>query len=403
MKKILIVDDDPVFRKVISGLLSREEYQVATAEDGKGGLLQLDTFKPDLLISDVLMPEMDGYQFCAQVRSLPKYLHLPILMLTSLDSVEQKIKGFDVGADDYIVKPFEPREFLKRVEILLKKGELAQKIKFVERACAKTIAVFSLRGGTGVSTIATNVAVGLAQIWGHPTTLVDMVMTGGQSALYLNLPIKNSWENIVRFPIDEIDDYLIQAALLSHESGVFTLASPTRPELCELVVPEKVSKVLSILKGMNEYLVLDLPHDFSETTLAGFDTADVKLVVIQPEIVSIRSASLVLETFLELGYDPDQVHLILNWTFPRKGISNEDIERFLKKKISLVIPYSLDEILHGLNYGVPVVYSQPEETLGMLFEDLALVLSKAEHRKKQPTDPSRAWKRATKRARNRKS
>ncbi|NQU63316.1 MAG: AAA family ATPase, partial [SAR324 cluster bacterium] len=341
------------------------------------------------------------YEFCSQIRKLPEGRHIPLLMLTSLDSVEQKIKGFETGADDYIVKPFEPREFLARVAILIKRSDVAKQILDAEKISGKTIAVFSLRGGAGVSTVAANISVGLSQIWGYPTTLVDMVMTGGQSALYLNQSLKNTWAEISKFPSEEIDDYMIQSALLPHESGVRTLASPRRPDLAELVTDEKVNSVLSILKEINEYVVLDLPHDFSPTTLAALDRADLILVVLQPEIVSIRAAIMAMETFTTLKYDLNHVYIILNWTFPRKGISMTEIEKSLDKKISLVIPYAADELIHGLNYGIPPTYAAPEKPIGVLFEDLAMSVSKESHRKQKPTDPSEAWTRVAKRIKER--
>lgn len=403
MKKILVVDDDPFIRKLVSGLLSKEGHQVESANDGTEGLAKLETYKPDVIISDVLMPEMDGYEFCSKIRELPEGGNIPLLMLTSLDSVDQKIKGFEVGADDYIVKPFEPREFLARVAILIKRSDVAQQAQGATKVSGKTIAFFSLRGGAGISTIATNVAVGLSQIWRHPTTLVDMGMTGGQSALYLNQSLKNTWAEIAKFPSEEIDDFLIQSALLPHESGVNTLASPRRPEMAELVTEEKVSLVLSILKELNEYVVLDLPHDFSSTTLAALDMTDVIMLVLQPEIVSVRSAVMVLETFNTLGYDLNQVYAVLNWTFPRKGIATADIEKSLHKKISFVLPYAEDELLEGLNYGTPPTYTAPEEPLGVLFEDLAMAVSKEEHRKQKPTEPSEAWMRVANRIKERRA
>jgi len=312
MIKILAVDDDKYMRNLVAGVLSKASYEVQTAENGVDGLKRIENFRPDLIISDVLMPEMDGYEFCSKVRSLPETSHLPILMLTSLDSVEQKIKGFDVGADEYIVKPFEPREFLIRIDNLLKRADQFQTIQIDDKGRGNTIAVFSLRGGAGVSTIAANLSVGLSQMWAKPTSLVDMVMTGGQSALYLNQPLKNTWAEIAQFPAEEIDDHLVQSALLPHDSGVYTLASPRRPEKAEMVTAEKVGKVLSILKDINDYVVMDLPHDFSATTLTALDTADTLLVVLQPEVVSIRSAVMVLETFKQLDYNLDKVCLILN-------------------------------------------------------------------------------------------
>lgn len=403
MKKILIVDDDAMIRKMVSGLLTKESYQVETAVNGVEGLKRFSEFKPDVIISDVLMPEMDGYEFATRIRQHPDGRHIPLLLLTSLDSVEQKIRGFDVGADDYIVKPFEPREFLARIALLVKRSEIIQKAPSSDQVRGKCLAVYSLRGGSGVSTFATNLAVALSQIWKNPTSLVDMVMTGGHSALYLNLPLKNTWAELTQFPVEEIDQQLVRSALLPHESGVLSLASPRRPENAEFVTEEKVEKVIKLLKESHEYVVLDLAHDLSPITLTALDHADQIMIILQPEIISIRSAVIALNTFTELGYDLEQIHLILNWTFPRQGLSIADIEKSLQKKISLVFPYAVEEILQGIHLGKPPVYTSPNEPIGILFEDLALAFSKKEHRKKKPENPSEAWERAVGRVRKKKS
>lgn len=403
MSKILIVDDDPVIRKLAENLVKRQGHKVLTAENGVDGFTKFKNFKPDVVISDVLMPEMDGYEFCAKIRSIPEGRQVPILLMTSLDSVEQKIMGFDAGADDYIIKPFDPREFNARLGILVKRSELVKAAAGPKKTGGKNIAVFSFRGGSGVSTIAANVAVGLAQIWQQPTTLVDMVMMGGQSVLYFNLPFKNTWSDIVKFPEQEIDYELIQSVLVPHDSGVSVLASPRHPELAELVSPEKVTRVLTELKEVSEYVIMDLPHDLTPTTLAALDCADVILLVLPPEIVAIRSAVMALRLFNNLEYDLDRVHILVNWTFPRNGFSNTDIEKSLKKKITMMFPYAPDQIIEGINLGIPPTFSDPTEPLGVIFEDLALALSKKEHLKITPANPSPSWLRALDRYQKRKT
>jgi len=298
------------------------------------------------------------------------------------------------------VKPFEPKEFVARVSVLIRRSVSLDKTE-VEGRSAQTIGVFSLRGGAGVSTIAANTAIGLSQIWNQPTTLIDLVLVGGQSALFLNQPLKNTWADICKSPLDEIDDHIVQGALLSHDSGVTTLAAPKRPEVGDTITSEKVSKVLSILKDNNEYLVIDLPHDFSGTTLAGLDLSDIIFIVAQPEIVSVRSATIAKDTFIELGYNPDNIKTIINWTFPRNGIVNEDIERYIKGKIDLVIPYATDEFVEAINFGIPPAFSHPEEPLGALFEDLAMAVSKDDHRKDKPEESAEGWLRVVDRVKQR--
>ena len=401
MNKILIIDDDPVIRKLVSGILTKEKYLVFEAANGKEGLSQFSTTPADLVISDVLMPEMDGYELCEKIRSAPNGKTVPIILLTGLDSVEQKIKGFEVGADEYIVKPFEPQEFLVRVAALLRRVQVLHQEATSQRK-AKTIAVFSLRGGSGVSTIAANMAVGLSQIWQEPTALVDLALVAGQSALLLNQPLKNTWSDIANTPIEEIDDQLVLSALLSHESGLKTLASPKRPEDGESVTPELVSRVLSILQQLNEYLIIDLPHNFTGTTLAGLDIADQIILVIQPEIASLRAAAIALDTFSTLGYSLDIVNIILNWTFPKLGITNDDIEKYIKRGIYITFPYATEVLIEGINFGKPPVFSHPDEPMGAIFEDLAMAVSKQEHRQNKPAEPTDSWIRVVDRYKKRK-
>jgi two-component system OmpR family response regulator len=123
MAKILIVDDDPHIRELIHVILSKEGVSIVEAEDGESALSILETEKVDLIILDIMMPNMDGWTFCQEVRSYYSET-LPILMLTAKGETAQKVKGFDLGADDYMVKPFAPAELSARVKVLLKRYQI---------------------------------------------------------------------------------------------------------------------------------------------------------------------------------------------------------------------------------------------------------------------------------------
>ena len=118
MSKILIVDDDPHIRELASLFLRNEGFEVLEAEDGMDALAKLDSVKVDLFIIDVMMPNMDGWELCRELRAA---YDLPILMLTAKGETSQKLKGFQLGTDDYLVKPFEPLELVARVHALLKR------------------------------------------------------------------------------------------------------------------------------------------------------------------------------------------------------------------------------------------------------------------------------------------
>ena len=122
MSKILIVDDDPYIRELSSVFLRAAGFEIHEACDGADALSKLDTLKVDLFIIDIMMPNMDGWELCRELREA---YDLPILMLTAKGETSQKLKGFQLGTDDYLVKPFEPAELVARAKALLKRYRIA--------------------------------------------------------------------------------------------------------------------------------------------------------------------------------------------------------------------------------------------------------------------------------------
>jgi DNA-binding response OmpR family regulator len=118
MSKILIVDDDAHIRELVRVFLREDGFEVFEAADGLEALSLLDSMKVDLAIIDVMMPRMDGWQLCEEIKA---GFDIPILMLTARSETSQKLKGFQLGTDDYLVKPFEPLELVARVKALLKR------------------------------------------------------------------------------------------------------------------------------------------------------------------------------------------------------------------------------------------------------------------------------------------
>lgn len=122
MAKVLIVDDDPHMRELVGLFLGPEGFDIIEACDGIEALTALASFKADLVILDIMMPNMDGWELCREIR---KQYDIPLLMLTAKGETAQKVKGFELGTDDYLVKPFEPAELVARVKALLKRYRIA--------------------------------------------------------------------------------------------------------------------------------------------------------------------------------------------------------------------------------------------------------------------------------------
>jgi len=119
MKKILIVDDRPEVVELVRVTLEGEDYQIVDASDGKEALKKVRLEKPDLVLLDVVMPKMDGFEVCRKLKKDPETQEIPIIMLTAKAQKVDKEKGRQVGASDYITKPFSPSALLTKIEEIL--------------------------------------------------------------------------------------------------------------------------------------------------------------------------------------------------------------------------------------------------------------------------------------------
>ncbi|HZF99961.1 MAG TPA: response regulator [Chitinophagales bacterium] len=119
--KILIADDEPDIIEFVAYNLQREGYALVTAADGLEAVMKAKEHKPDLILLDIMMPRMDGVQACEHLRSLPEFQNTLVVFLTALGDEQSEIKGLNVGADDYIVKPIKPKLLISRVKALLRR------------------------------------------------------------------------------------------------------------------------------------------------------------------------------------------------------------------------------------------------------------------------------------------
>jgi len=121
--RIIVIDDDPDIRDVLALTLAQEDYEVLQAQDGEEGLILIKNKAPDLVIADYNMPKMNGPTLTGIIKKDILMSHLPIIMLTGKSEVIDKVSGINAGADDYIIKPFEPQELLARIKMILRRTE----------------------------------------------------------------------------------------------------------------------------------------------------------------------------------------------------------------------------------------------------------------------------------------
>jgi two-component system alkaline phosphatase synthesis response regulator PhoP/two-component system response regulator VicR len=126
VKKILVIDDETAIRELIELVLKRENFQVKTAENGAIGLMEINSFHPDLVLLDLMLPDYSGYDLC---REIVKKSTIPVIMLSAKDETIDKVLGLELGAEDYMTKPFDTRELIARIKVVLRRYESNEPIK----------------------------------------------------------------------------------------------------------------------------------------------------------------------------------------------------------------------------------------------------------------------------------
>ncbi|MFZ5944910.1 MAG: response regulator transcription factor [Bacillota bacterium] len=129
MNKILVVEDDPNIRELLQYNLIKEGFEVKTAADGQKGLEEIETKWPDLVILDLMIPYRDGLEICRIMRSKKELTHIPVIILTAKGEEIDRVLGLEMGADDYVTKPFSTREIIARVKALFRRVNVADKLE----------------------------------------------------------------------------------------------------------------------------------------------------------------------------------------------------------------------------------------------------------------------------------
>ncbi|MBI4788339.1 MAG: response regulator [Chloroflexi bacterium] len=355
---VLLVDDDPRIAEATRLALIKGGYAVTYAQSAEQALEVLKQEVPDAAVLDVMMPGMDGYALCRQMRKMPTTRLIPVIMLTARGKLEDKVSGFQAGADDYLVKPAEPRELIYRLKALLARIHARQDLYKPIGAAGKLIAVFSTKGGVGKTTLAVNLAMAFQKRNVGRVALFDANLTFGETGSLLNVPPVRSILDLVKTE-SEIDNYIVSQVMTRHSSGVHLLASPFRPEHSELICADHIRKVAELLPTVFSVVVVDCEASYSERMFVILERADAILLVVIPEIGSVLHTSYFLEMAEKIGVNPERIFPVLNRANSKVGLSATDIERTFKRPLSLKVPSSGRALTQCANSGNPLVLAQP--------------------------------------------
>jgi pilus assembly protein CpaE len=375
MARILVVDDDQNVQRTLRYTLEQEGYEVLQASDGAEGFRLWEAESPSLILLDVMLPKMDGYQVATKIRAEEGAAnHVPIIMLTTERAVEQKVRGLRAGADDYLIKPFHPAELVARIRGLLVRFQPRDTL-IGRPPLGRVLAFYGAKGGVGTTTIAINAAIALHSELGRKVALVDANLQFGDHRVFLDLGLdKKSVVDIVSAP--NVDADLVKQVMVRHDSGIDLLLAPPSPETAELVTVEHMPQVLDILRSMYDYVLIDLDKRLDELNLRILDHSDRLFVVMTADLSCLKNVRLVLETVGHLGWEPEKVHLVLNRSNAFTGINVRNAEGALKRSIDHQILNEYRGAISALNSGAPFMVTKPDSVLGRAVLDFARIVDK---------------------------
>lgn len=356
---ILVVDDDPTIGKLLELVLDDTGFDVIVAVNGEEGFARARAQTPDLAILDVMLPGMDGYMLCRKLRENAPTQLMPILMLTAQAETRDKLAGFNAGADDYLTKPFEPKELVYRVKALLARSHALAPIdpKLARRGLVW--AVFGAKGGVGKTTVAVNLAVALAKHHETRVALMDADFSFGDVGAHLNLsPARTILDLAPR--VDDMDDALLAKVMMRHESNVRVLLGPYRPEDAERIAPDALKKILTQLTETFDYVIADCASNYDERTLTLLENADQILMVCTPEMGPVKNTSTFIALAQQLEIPLHKIQIVLNRANSDVGIAAPEIERALQKTIPMRLMSGGRPVVLSVNRGTPIVMEQPQ-------------------------------------------
>lgn len=353
MDTILVIDDDPDVIRLVEFALKRANYGVLRASDGESGLSITQARHPDLIIADVMMPKLNGYEFCRRVRAQKDLADIPILVFSARFQPIDRQTALEAGATDYLPKTVGPSDLVAHVKSLLRTSPPVAKVKL-----GSIVAIFSLRGGVGVTSLAVNLSVSVALSREQPVALLDMAPLAGHAALMLGLRPTGSLHKALTAG-GEISAEALKPYWQAHKSGVQVLSSPVSAGEAGEVPAALVQPLATSLRQAFRLTLLDLPPTLSRTTAAGLTAADRVLLLVTPELASLQSAAVALQALSSTGIQAEQVWPVLNAPSGVGGLSPEAVTKALKRPLVATIPYE-PGMLKALNSRRPLMLASPK-------------------------------------------
>ncbi|HEY3311054.1 MAG TPA: response regulator [Anaerolineales bacterium] len=318
--KILIIDDDLDTLKLVGLMLRKQGFQIMAASSGAQGLELVATSQPDLVLLDVMMPGMDGFEVARRLRADEKTQNLPIIMFTAKSQLDDKVAGFEAGADDYLTKPTHPAEMVNHIRTLLSrtskgvKGGKTDTLSRPPEEPAYFIGVIAARGGLGVSTVAVNLAAVLGKKSAAKVILAEF--RPGQGTLHYDLGVEKAvgLNELLGKAWPDISKELVAEKLVKHQDGFKFLPASSRPiDALLLQNHQQFEAILHNMEFLGRFVVVDLGCGLTALNQKLALAFDELIVVVEPYEHSLQHSQALVEDLMSLGVEKDKLFVAVNY------------------------------------------------------------------------------------------
>jgi len=284
----------------------------------------------------------------------------------SSDNILRAMRG---GCSEFLLRPVTSVDLMNALH---KFGRIIvqQQPSQARNENGRIITVFSPKGGMGTSTVAANLAVSLHLSSKKSVVLVDLDLESGDASMFLNLKSRYSISDVTS-NIARLDRSFVEGVLSKHSSGVYLMAEPDKIEEAESITAAQVREVITLLRSMFNYVIIDTGIGYDEINLSAFDAADMVLLVGIQSLPAIRNMQKALDVFERLGYSRDKVKLIINRYIKKSEITVEDTQKTLSYDVFWRIPNDFNNVMTSINRGMPLGLLAPSSEISKSFRELA--------------------------------
>jgi CheY-like chemotaxis protein len=375
-EKILIVDDDLDTLRLVGLMLQHQGYRINAASSGIQSILMAQSDKPDLILLDIMMPEMDGYEVARKLRSDPNTTSIPIIMFTAKTQVDDKVAGFEAGADDYLTKPTQPRELFAHVKAVLARGKKPSATapsQPTTRSRGYIAGIMAVKGGLGVSTLTVNLGISLQSRSKKDVIIAEFRPGLGTLGLDLGFLNPEGLNRLLESSPEEITESSIENELFQHKSGVRLLLSSYHPVNAKyLNSVDQFEAIARYLAYMASHIVIDLGPGITPITDRVLTYCDEIIVVLEPiQHTIVRTLSLVDE-LTKRGFGEGRINTVLyNRQRTEMQYSLAQVQMEYRHPISIVFTAAPELTYQCSKANVPLVMQHPDNLTSQQFAKLA--------------------------------